>query len=344
MHGNRKVGRLISILFLAAGFAFFGLLIHTLDAGAIARELGRTGIYFPIIIIPYLLAYSSDTVGWRYSFAEKPAISLFRLYWVRLIGESMNTITPAAYLGGEPVKVLLMERHGVKMVEGASSVVVAKTVMTIAEAIFIMIGIGIAIHQIGMGSPLVQGVMWAMAAFIPICVMLLVLQRMGMFGALVRIMRYLGVRRDLLAKFETRLLRIDESLSRYYREEPRGLALGILFHLIGWTIGVGEAYLLLWLLGVPVNWGMAFVVESLGAMIRGAIFFIPGGVGATEGGNVLIFAAYGLPGTTALSFSILRRFREVFFIAIGLSLFSRYEFKALWQRPAEAESSKLRPE
>lgn len=325
MFGNRRLARWVSLFLLAAGLAFFGLLIYTLDAGAIARELRRAGTYFPLIILPYFLAYGVDTLGWRCCFAEKPAIGFRRLYWVRLIGESMNTITPAAYLGGEPVKVLLMERHGVTMVDGASSVVVAKTVMTLAEAVFILIGIGIALYQIGADSALMTGVIWAMVAFIPVCVLLLVVQMMGMFGAILRLLRRLGLKGDLLAKVEVRLLRLDESLSRFYRKNPRGLALGILFHLIGWMVGVGEAYVLLWLLGAPVNWGMAFVIEAIGALIKGAIFFIPGGVGATEGGNVLIFAAYGLPGETALSFSILRRFREIFYIGLGLLLFSRYE-------------------
>ncbi|MFQ5693878.1 MAG: flippase-like domain-containing protein, partial [Nitrospinota bacterium] len=262
----------------------------------------------------------------------------------RLIGESMNTITPAAYLGGEPVKVLLMERHGVQMMAGASSVVVAKTVMTISEAIFVLIGIVIAVFQVGTGPPLMKGLIWAMAAFIPFCVLLLVVQRMGMFGAIIRLLRRLGLRGALLAKAEIRLLRLDESLSRYYRENPRGMLLGILFHLMGWMCGVGEVYILLWLLGIPADWGMAFAIEAIGAMIKGAIFFIPGGVGTTEGGNILIFAAYGLSGTTALSFSILRRFREIFYISLGLLLFSRYELGGIWRLPVEAKPGNLQPE
>jgi putative membrane protein len=337
MVDSKRIRRLVSLLLLAAGLAFFGVLIYTLDAGAIGRELARAGPYFPLIIIPYLVANSLDTVGWRYSFNKKPSIRLRHLLWLRIIGESMNTITPAAYMGGEPVKVLLLERHGVGMMDGASSVVVAKTVMTIAEAIFILIGIMIAIYQIGTGSMLMKGVIWAMVAFIPICVMLLLVQRMGMFGVIMRFARRLGFKGELLEKVERRLLSLDESLSRYYRKNPRGLTLAILYHLIGWIAGVVEAYILLWLLGVPVNWGMAFTVEALAAMIKGAIFFIPGGIGTSEAGNVLIFAAYGLSGTTALSFSILRRFREIFYIGLGLLLFSRYEIGKTWNFSARVQ-------
>ncbi len=344
MPSNLKIGRLISLFFLAAGLAFFGVLIYSLDTGAIGRELGRAGIYFPFIILPYFVAQAIDTVGWRYCFSERPPIRMIHLLGLRLIGETMNTITPSAYLGGEPVKVFLMERLGVDKVAGASSVIVAKTVMTIAEALFVLIGIGIAIYQVGTGPAIMKGLMWAMVAFVPLCVMLVVVQRMGMFGKMVRLLRRLGLKGDLLAKVEIQMLRLDESLSSYYRENPRGMVLATLFHFLGWVAGVGETYIVLWLLGVPVNWGMAFAIESVVAMIKGAIFFIPGGIGATEGGNVLIFAAYGLPATTALSFSILRRFREIFYISLGLFLFSRYELGKVWQVPANVESGGFQSE
>lgn len=337
-----KIGRWISLLFLAAGLAFFGVLVYTLDAGAIWRELSRAGVYFPIIALPYLLSYGFSTVGWRYSFPARPPVSLNRLYWIRLIGETMNTITPAAYFGGEPVKVLLLERHGVKPMDGVSSVVVAKTVITISEAVFVLIGIIIAITQIGTGPPLIKALMWAMVAFIVVCVLLLTFQRMGMFGAIVRFLGRLGMRGQWFNRLEHWMKRLDASLYRYYRENPRGLALGILFHFLGWVVGVVETYIILHLLGIPADWGMAFAIESIGAMIKGAMFFIPGGLGASEGGNVLIFAAYGLSGPTALSYSILRRFREIFFIAIGLLLFSRSELSVM--RGFSTEGAELQPE
>ncbi len=341
MSASSTVGRLISLFFLAAGLAFFGVLLYFLDARAIGRELGRAGIYFPFIILPHFVATWINTVGWRYCFSEKPAIRMVRLLWLRLIGETMNTITPTAYMGGEPVKVVFLECHGVNMVDGASSVVVAKTVMTIAEALFLLIGICIAIYQIGTGPAIIKGLMWTMVAFIPLCVALLVAQRLGMFGAIMRFLRYLGLKGAALAKVESRMISLDEKLSRYYRENRRGMTLGILFHFLGWVAGVGETYFVLWLLGVPVNWGMAFAIESIVAMIKGAIFFIPGGIGATEGGNILIFAAYGLPATTALSFSILRRFREIFYISLGMLLFSRYQLGRCWQVPTKTETSEV---
>ncbi len=318
-----KIGRWVSLVFLTAGLVFFGALVYTLDAGKIWKELNRAGAYFPIIILPYAIAYAFDTVGWRYSFLIKPVVSLKRLYCVRLIGESMNTITPTAYFGGEPLKMLLLEHYGVKGVDGASSVIVARTLVTISEALFVLIGLIIAIIHIGTSSLLISALTWAVVAFLIVCVLLVFFQRMGMFAAIVRFVRRLGLRGQFVNQLEDWTRKLDESLSKYYRENPKDLTLGFLFHFIGWVMGVVETYFILFILGIPVDWGTAFAIESLAAMIKGTMIFIPGGLGTSEGGNVLLFAAYGFSGSSALSYSILRRFREIFFISIGLFLFSR---------------------
>ncbi len=319
--------RLIRLLFLALGLAFFPLLIYRLDPGAIGAELARVGIYIPIIILPYFVGFIFDSIGWRYSFSSPPGVSFNRLFWVRMAGEAMNVVTPAAYLGGEPVKAFLLNKHKIPLVEGASAVVIAKTAMTVAEAIFVIIGAGIALHQVGAGSAVVKGVLLALIALLPLVGLLIFAQRAGLFTRILRTLRKLGLRGRFLDRAEERVSHLDHNLSRYYRENPRGMVLATFYHLVGWVMGVGEVYLILSLMGIPVDLGMAFAIEALGAIIKGAMFFIPASIGTQEGGNVLIFAAYGLSATTSLSFSIIRRIREIIYVVIGLYIFSRYEWK-----------------
>ena len=47
-------------------------------------------------------------------------------------------------------------------------------------------------------------------------------------------------------------------------------------------------------------------------------FFVPAGVGTTEGGLVLIFVAFGFGAPLGLAFALVRRFRELCWTAIGL--------------------------
>ena len=83
-----------------------------------------------------------DAAGWRVTFVHfRP--KLWLLYLARLIGEAMNSITPTAYLGGEPVKRLVLQRFGVPLTEGATSVILAKTALTIAQIAFVVVGVAL---------------------------------------------------------------------------------------------------------------------------------------------------------------------------------------------------------
>ena len=53
-------------------------------------------------------------------------------------------------------------------------------------------------------------------------------------------------------------------------------------------------------------------------MGKAAGLFLPGSLGVQEGGNVLLFLAFGLSEALAITFSLVRRARELFWIGFGL--------------------------
>ena len=75
----------------------------------------------------------------------------------------VNMTTPTAYVGGEPLKAYLLKKHHVPMVEGLASVVIAKTTMTIAEVLFILLGIALGVWLLGGSDSSGQTVGWRFA-------------------------------------------------------------------------------------------------------------------------------------------------------------------------------------
>ena len=66
---------------------------------------------------------------------------------------------------------------------------------------------------------------------------------------------------------------------------------------------------------------MALSAISIGALsvfIKGTTFFIPGSLGAQDGGNLLLLSAFGYSDVTGITFALLRRFRELVWIGLGL--------------------------
>src|SRR5262249_41451132 len=104
------------------------------------------------------------------------------------------------------------------------------------------------------------------------------------------------------------------------RRQPRRLALSLTCNFLGWITRAGETWLILFLLGAAVSVTTAIVIEAFATGISFATFFLPIDIGVEEGVAVATFLALGMTGATGLSFSLVRRVRELVWIAVGLLL------------------------
>jgi uncharacterized membrane protein YbhN (UPF0104 family) len=246
-------------------------------------------------------------------------VGLLTLVRVRIIGQAIDSTTPTATIGGDAAKAWLL-RSKVDVRETLSSLLVAKTTMTTAQGLFLLVGVVIAQRTIGAASRIVLAMEWLLVLELLAVVGFVAVQMMGPFSAGHGLLRRLGMLAH--ADLGGTATDIDRTLATFYRRRPGRLALSVVCCLLGWLTSAGEAWLILDFLGVPVSVPTALVVEAFGAGIRFATFFVPGQVGFAEGGAVATFLALGLSGAAGLSFSVVRRAREVAWIGVGLALAS----------------------
>ena len=327
-------GRLLRPLLLAAGIAVVAWLVWDLGPAAVweaIRTLSwRLGL---IVLFPFCLAVAVDTLGWLVLLPECRA-PWGTLAAARLAGEAANLLTPTASVGGEPLKAYLV-RDRLPLALGLASVVVDKTTVVMGQAAFLTAGLAVALLVLE-PSRTVTIVMAALLAAEIIAVggFALVQIRGGIAGA-GRILHRLGVGR---AESHRELLReVDGRLARMYRERRGRVLLSALLHTLGWALGGLEIYLVLTLAGIPVSLATALVLEAAGCAVRFATFMIPGSLGALEGGNVAIFAAFGLPGAAGLSFSLVRRLREATWALAGLGALAGFKSRPAGPPAAETD-------
>jgi uncharacterized membrane protein YbhN (UPF0104 family) len=79
-----------------------------------------------------------------------------------------------------------------------------------------------------------------------------------------------------------------------------------------------EVFVILYYLGGPTDVLSTISIGALAVFIKGGTFFIPGSLGAQDGGNLLLLKAFGYSDVTGITFALLRRFRELVWIGIGL--------------------------
>ncbi|MBI2159505.1 MAG: flippase-like domain-containing protein [Candidatus Rokubacteria bacterium] len=288
------------------------------DPAAILASIAELSWRLAVVLcFPVTLVMLFDTLGWRFAFL-RDGVGFRTLVTARLAGEAFNATTPTAALGGEAVKAWLL-RGAVPLDASVPAVIVAKTTITIAQGLFLLVGVALAWSSTLPASPLLYGMLWLLAVEAVALAGFVFAQTRGMFAWGGRLLAQLGVPP---AGGREALGRIDDVLVRFYRGAPLRLALSIGFHLIAWLLGSLETWLILNFLGVEVSLATATVIEAFGTAIRFATFVIPASLGVLEGGFVATFAALGLGTTPAVAFSLVRRLREAVWVGIGLGAFA----------------------
>ena len=309
--GNGSM-RILKTMLFVAGAVLLAVLVHRVGAEPILQTLARlTWWQFALICLPYAAIMAVDTLGWRFAFARDRA-PFRRLYAARVVGEALNIVTALGAVGGEAAKAWLV-RDEVAYEESVPSVVIAKTTITIAQALFLVLGIALAWAALDVSSDIVRGMFWLLVVEVAAVGGFFGAQLSGLVARGGRLLTRLRVLGDAGAAQQ-----IDRALRTYYRREWRRFALSVAFHLMGWLLGAVEAIVMLWALGIDTSMVTATVVEALGSGVRFATFLVPASLGVFEGANAAAFGALGFGAGAGLAFSFVRRARQAVWVGVGL--------------------------
>jgi uncharacterized protein (TIRG00374 family) len=307
--------RLARPLLVAGGLAVIAYLFYQVGPSGVFHSVRMLGWRLPfVLLLPFSVALTLDVLGWRALLSDHD-VPLTVLLRARLAGEAVNLLTPTAAVGGEPLKAYLLRPY-VPFGEGLASVVLDKTTVVAGQVLFLLAALGLAASILPLSSPLMIALgalfmveLGAVSGFI-------VVQTRGVFGGGGRLLGRMGV--APAERYQERLNALDRQLRRSYREHRRRLCGSTLLHAAAWASGAIEIYLVLALLDASPTVVAAFVIDAFGAAVKFASFMIPGSLGVLEGGYVVVFSGLGLGGALGLSYTLIRRLREVTWAALGL--------------------------
>ena len=90
-----------------------------------------------------------------------------------------------------------------------------------------------------------------------------------------------------------------------------------------WLVEGAEALVILRLLRVDVSYGEVLAFEVVVSLLRNLAFMVPAGIGVQDASYVAFFGAFGVPDapTLGVAFVLIKRAKELLWIAVGLLLF-----------------------
>jgi uncharacterized protein (TIRG00374 family) len=309
--------------FLAGGLLLFLILVWRVGPGAIGQVLWKAGWALPLVFVPYVLVIACEALGWRLAFpADHHSLRFQDLVRLTVASKSVQLLTPSITQAGEFMKVHLLRMTGVKVDIGAASVVVAKIAITIAELLFIGFGLTFALCYMTVEPIIAMSVAMGIVVMGVGVVVVLVWQRIGLFRPLIWVSRRIGALAAFVGRHE-KLLSSTENIVREHLGEKRRFGFSCLWFFMGWAAGIVEAWAFLGILGLPYDMSSAILIQVWSVIVTRLTTFIPGNLGAHEAGIVMVFSFLGFSPEGAMAFAILRRVRQLGWIAVGLAYLAK---------------------
>jgi putative membrane protein len=334
-----RSGKKICITFYllaAAGAALFTLLLIRQGAPHVIAAFASAGWWIAAVVayhfaVPLLL----DTLAWWSLFPRSERLSVWELFWMRWIGESVSTLVPSASVGGDVVRARLAALHGAPIPTAAASVLVDITLGVFVQIVFTLLGLALIVTATGHESFIRPTLIGAVIGVLAI-VGFYVVQRLGMFRFIGKMISRLANAEDwhsLVHSGHT----LDEAIRAQYARR-RGVMGCCAWTATSLIIGSGEIWIALHALGLHATLVNSVVLQSMVLTIRSAMFPVPGALGVQEGGYVLVGNLLGIPGDAAFALSLIARVRELIVGIPGLIAWQLIEARRVWRARVAANA------
>ena len=246
---------MLKLLLLFVGLLTLVLIVWHIGPGQVfdaAAQLGPMALL--VMLIPSVIMYIVEAYGWKVTLGPSAKdIPFWRVLAIRTAGEVVNMTTPTAYVGGEPLKAYLLKKQNVPIVEGLASVIIAKTTMTIAEVLFILLGIALAVWLLGgndsSGQTLAAALVsvgllaFGTAAFVFV-------QRRGLFTWLLGFLRKIRLKIAYLEAREEQLRSLDRTILEFYQHNRPAFYSSTGLFFLGWMAEALEVYVIIYYLEI----------------------------------------------------------------------------------------------
>src|SRR6267378_8458617 len=180
MRASGKIQITIWLLGLAGAGLFTVLLIRQ-GAPQVGAAFVSAGWAIAAVVIYHLaVPVFLDAIAWWLLFPNSERLSVWQLFWMRWIGESVSTLVPSATVGGDVVRARLAALHGAPIPTAAASVLVDITLGVFVQIVFTLFGLGLIVAVTGRQGfvrPTLIGAVIGVLAIIGFYVV----QRLGMF-------------------------------------------------------------------------------------------------------------------------------------------------------------------
>ncbi len=323
--------RVFRAVALLAGIGLFVLVLSKADVGEAWASMQRLGVWGLVAVLSIKAVASVSDAASRVLTLHSASLTglwLRRVWPVQVYGEALNSVTPLAPLGGEPVKAaLLRDRYEIGYRELAASFAAAQTLNALAVIVLALSCAPILAWTPALPAGFREAGMAATVSFAALILIFYLVQRH-------RVVSRLGSRVSWLVQSARaqRLLNgirgVEDTLVAFYATHRPRFVAAAAFSVAALGFGALEIFIVLEILDHPVSFAEAWLLQSTVVLVRSAAFFLPASLGAQEATFLIVCGALTGSPATGLAMALIRRARELSWILLGLALGWGFSFSA----------------
>ncbi len=303
--------KILPFVLLSLGLALTVWLVSAASLSAVVESVREVGWGALGVVAVRATMIALNGLAWGRLLANVSSVRTRMVVLSRWIREAVDVLLPVAGIGGGLVGARTLTFWNVPAALAIASVAADLLLQSVAQALFALVGAACLVQLVG-ASAVLSGALVGFAAVVAMLCGFYVVQRHGA--------RFIN--RAFVAVAERLALRTSErdsgfraAIESLWHGRRPAIVAALALHGMAWTAGTLEVLITLHFMGWPVTLEQAIILESLGASISSAAFFIPGSWGAQEGGYLLIGQMLGLPPHFALALSLVKRIPD---FALGI--------------------------
>ncbi|MEN8153821.1 MAG: lysylphosphatidylglycerol synthase transmembrane domain-containing protein [Acidobacteriota bacterium] len=316
---KKKVLIVVSII----GIILFINIIRKIGIGLIWESIKNISLEnFFILIFLRFLFWSIRTINWKIILNQCCSeIPFWQVFKARITGFAVNYLTPSANIGGEAVRVMLINNKSKK--SALASVILDKTIELVSTVFFVIVAIAIALYKLPM--PDYQKYIYVGFILLSITMMVFVLrkQHQGLLKWIISKLEKVKISFKFIKNNTDKIREVDENISGFYKNNKKKYFTVLFFYGVQFMIWTTEIFFTLNFIGLEsITFLQSYLIVSLGA-IAFVMPVLPGGIGIYELTYITVFKLLGLDTSLCMALVIIRRTIALTWAGTGLTFMIR---------------------
>ena len=310
-------------IFLIAGCLIIAVLFKSFGIQSTIEHIKSLGWFFALVCSVHIISNGGMAYAWMLFLPCKKFSFIPTAFCARVAGDATASINALGAFAGEPIKALYI-RDIVPLKTGLASVVLDRTIHSIAVILIFMTGIVVSLFVLNL--PLAFSISGMVVMLIAMILMFYLVgkQKDGFLSFVLSKIPKFIVNKFMTQSRMDKVKLLDEELSSLLSKKNRAKFYFSLFlhYVVTLAISTLEIYIIIIMSKSIPNFSFleAMFVYVFGFILTSAMFFMPANIGTSEGSYSLAFNMLGFDPALGLSLGIIRRLRTFVWAGIGIVL------------------------